>query len=308
MENKLIDFDSYAVKATLKRLLKDKSTKKNIIWATNTYEHLGPEFNDKREITENLFKSGFILEPRIYKSDETQRERTKKKAEVFTPSWIVNQMNNFCDEEWFGRKNVFNTEKEKSWQPIKEKITFPENKAWQKYVDSKRLEITCGEAPFIASRYDASTGEMLLPTAVRMGILDRKLRIVGENTATKQEWEKWAVRAVESCYGYEYQGDNLLLARINILLTYTEYFEEKWGERAAENTLLKLANIISWNIWQMDGLTDTVPFGAHFEETHQMNFFELWETEKKREKEYIHCRIYDWRAKTSLLFTDLKEN
>src|SRR5699024_2142242 len=123
----------------------------------------------------------FILEPRTSKSEEAQFERTKKKAEVFTPSWIVNQMNNFCDEEWFKRKNVFNIQKDKSWEIVKEKVVFPENKTWKNYIDSTRLEITYGEAPYLVSRYDVSTGEMLVPTIIRMGILDRKLRIVNEN-------------------------------------------------------------------------------------------------------------------------------
>lgn len=304
MENKLIDFNSYAIRTTLKRLLQDKSTKKNIIWATNTYEYLGPAFDDKKEITENIFKTGFILEPRTSKSEEAQFERTKKKAEVFTPSWIVNQMNNFCDEEWFKRKNVFNIQKDKSWEIVKEKVVFPENKTWKNYIDSTRLEITCGEAPYLVSRYDVSTGEMLVPTIIRMGILDRKLRIVNENTTDKEEWIKWAIRAVQSCYGYEYQGDNLLLARINILLTFVEYFEERWNEKVVKSILLKLANIISWNIWQMDGLTDTVPFGAPYEEHVQISMFDIDEEENMS----ISCRIYDWRANKSLKFTDLKES
>lgn len=305
MEDKLIDFDSYAVRATLKRLLIDKSSKKNIIWATNTYKDKGPAYDDKKEITENTFKIGFTLKPRTSKSDEAQLERTKKKAEVFTPSWVVNQMNNFCDEEWFGRTNVFNVGKEKSWEVVEEKIFFPENKTWKDYIDSTRLEITCGEAPYLVSRYDVSTGELLEPTKIRMGMLDRKLRIVNENTNTKEDWIKWAIRAVQSCYGYEYQGDNLLLARINILLTYVEYFEDRWEEKVEKNILLKLANIISRNIWQMDGLTDMVPFGAPFEEGFQMSIFEL---ERNEEKELIPCRIYDWRANRSFRFMDLKEN
>ena len=73
------------------------------------------------------------------------------------------------------------------------------------------MEVTCGEAPFLASRYDAATGEMI-PVARRIGILDRKLRVVSENAATEDEWRKYATHAVQSTYGYEYQGDNLLLA------------------------------------------------------------------------------------------------
>ena len=55
-----------------------------------------------------------------------------------------------------------------------------------------RLEITCGEAPFLASRYDTTTGEVI-PIPERIGILDRKLRIVTENAGTQpDEWLKYA--------------------------------------------------------------------------------------------------------------------
>ena len=57
-------------------------------------------------------------------------------------------MNNHCDEEWFGKKGVFNTERGNDWAVSKKKIDFPEGKTWKKYVLSKRLEITCGEAPY----------------------------------------------------------------------------------------------------------------------------------------------------------------
>lgn len=308
MEEKLMDFNSYAIRSTLKRILKDKSTKKNIIWATNTYTNLGPAFDDKNEISYKLIKNGFVIKPRTSKSNEDQLERTKQKAEVFTPSWIVNHMNNICDEQWFGRRNVFNTEKEKSWEPIEDKISFPIGKTWKDYIDSTRLEITCGEAPFLVSRYDVATGEYVSPTILRIGILDRKLRIVNENTQTKEDWIKWAIRAVESCYGYEYQGDNLLLARINILLSFAEYFEERWGEEVANPILLKLSNIISWNLWQMDGLTDIVPFGAPAEDSNQLSLFDLEEIVEDKEREPIPSRIYNWRSKRSLRFMDMKEN
>ena len=72
-------------------------------------------------------------------------------------------------------------------------------------MDSRRLEITCGEAPYIASRYDAATGE-IIPLERRIGILDRKLRIVNENATDEDEWFKWAFRAFQSVYGYEYQA------------------------------------------------------------------------------------------------------
>ena len=63
-----------------------------------------------------------------------------------------------------------------------------------------------------------------IPIASRIGLLDRKLRVVNENTGTEQEWKTWALRAFQSVYGYEFQGDNLVLARENLLLTYIEYY------------------------------------------------------------------------------------
>lgn len=306
--SRLIDFDLYPIKLTLKKLLQDKTTKKNIIWATNTFEHFGREFDDKSEITEIIFQSGFRFMPRVLKSQEAQLNRTRKKAEVFTPGWIVNEMNNYLDQEWFQRKDVFNIEKGETWEAVREKINFPEGKNWKKYILSRRLEITCGEAPYLVTRYDVSTGEKI-EIINRIGILDRKLRIVNENTCRKDEWIEWATKAIESTYGFEYQGDNLLIARVNILMTFVEYFEDRWKEEVDKKTLRHLANIISWNIWQMDGLTDMVPFGAVKEDIRQMNFFDLLSggLEEEDGEETTYCRIKDWRGNKSYLFLDYKE-
>ena len=74
---------------------------------------------------------------------------------------------------------------DKQWDITQERILFPPNKTWKQYIDSRRLEITCGEAPYIASRYDASTGEAI-PIKDRIGILDRKLRIINEIQTMKK--------------------------------------------------------------------------------------------------------------------------
>lgn len=176
------------------------------------------------------------IQPRVYKTASEQTKRTRKRAEVFTPAWIVNLMNNHCDAEWFGRTDVFNHQDGHEWKIITDPITFPEGKDWKQYVDSRRLEITCGEAPYIVSRYDASTGE-LIPIERRIGILDRKLRVVNENAADEAEWLEWAFRAFQSVYGYEYQGDNLLIARMNLLYTLTDYIEAMWHRQAARKEL-----------------------------------------------------------------------
>lgn len=309
---KLIDVNAYPVKDVLTILLKDKSTKQNIIWATDAYAYRGTGYNDSDQMMENQFTgiNALKLQPRISKSLEEQQVRTRKKAEVMTPVWLCNRMNNYADEEWFGRKNVFNIEcSGNQWDVVGAKIEFPGKKTWKSYVDSRRIEITCGEAPYLVTRYDTTTGELILPPFRRIGILDRKLRVVNENTEDKEEWLKWAIRAVQSCYGYEYQGDNLLIARINVLVSFCDYYEERWNEKPDKKTLCRVANIISWNLWQMDGLTDTVPLGKPFEETHQVSIFEMIsenETEKEEERAAIPCRIFNWRSKESMKFRDCK--
>lgn len=308
---KLIDIGGALVAPHLDLLLKDKTTKRNIIWATDTYESLGHGFTDKEQIDRNLLlQHADIIKPRIQKSQEEQAARTRKKAEVFTPAWLCNQMNNYCDQEWFGRENVFNTENEdNTWTVNEDKIEFSGRKTWKHYVDSRRLEITCGEAPYLVSRYDVSTGELIVPPKRRIGLLDRKLRVVNENTAAYDDWLKWTIRAFESCYGYEYQGDNLLIARINLLLTFMDYYRERWEKDPEEKLLRQITNKIVWNIWQMDGLKDTVPLGKLYEEYHQMTFFDMYPdmVEKEDEPEAILCKIYNWRRDNSLIFKKLKE-
>ena len=49
-----------------------------------------------------------VIQPRITKTYKKQNIRTREKAEVFTPSWVCNEQNNLIDEQWFGRKDVFN--------------------------------------------------------------------------------------------------------------------------------------------------------------------------------------------------------
>ena len=308
---KLIDISSYPVANVLDILLQDKSTKKNIIWATDTYEEFGEEFMDKMQMSVNLLLlRADIIHPRIQKSQEAQAQRTRKRAEVFTPAWLCNLMNNHCDEDWFGRSGVFNVENEDhTWTVAEGKIAFPKRKKWRCYVDSRRLEITCGEAPYLVSRYDVSTGELIIPPIQRIGMLDRKLRIVNENTETYEDWLKWTIRSFEVSYGYEYQGDNVLIARINLLLTFTDYYEERWEKLPEDKLLRKLANKIAWNVWQMDGLKDTVPLGKPFEEFEQMTFFDILGVEDDGQDmpDAVQCRIYDWRRDNSILFRKLKE-
>lgn len=111
-----------SINVYLDELLTDRTTNKHILWATADYG-----FDSTSEMLLDDVRSlinADILIPRIYKSLEAQKERTKKKAEVFTPLWITNKMIDMCEE---------------NSDPM----------TWQEYVSNTFLEITCGEAPFV---------------------------------------------------------------------------------------------------------------------------------------------------------------
>ena len=254
-----------------------------------------------------LIKDGIMI-PRIMKTKEQQNERTKGKAEVFTPSWICNKMNNYCDEQWFNRKNVFNIENENNtWTTVNKKIKFDNDsdKEWQKYVDSRRIEITCGEAPYIVSRYDATTGKKL-EINDRIGILDRKLRIVNENTNNEEEWLKWAYRAYESVYGFEFQGDNLFFARLNLVQSFIDYYTKRFLKEPTNKMIDKVTNIVSWNLWQMDGLKDTIPFEMPRDEFQQISFYNFFSNVEKKKSKLMYCKIKDWRRNKIIEYRTMK--
>jgi len=159
------------------------------------------------------------------------------------------------------------------------KIEFPKNKTWQNYVDSRRLEITCGEAPYLVSRYDSTRGKMI-PLDRRIGILDRKLRVVSENCPKQEKFFDQAKTAFQSCYGFELQGDNLLLARENLLFSFYDYFFAKFSTEPSSEQMREIAEIIAWNVFQMDAFTKTPPFTVADSDLLRGNA--------------VFCKIKDW--------------
>lgn len=249
---------------------KEKYRYHHIFWATDNYEIEGDgfHFSDEIQISSITGKYSRLVRPRADKSLEYQAKRTHDKAEVFTPSWICNAQNNLVDDAWFGEPNVFNTQDNHTheWTPRQDNIPFPTKtgKTWEDYVCDTRIEISCGEAPYLVSRYDTTTG-VPITLEHRIGILDRKLRVVGENVRTMKDWYLWAFAALKSTYGFEWQGDSLLLAREALLFTFIDYYEAFAKKHHFKTTipyrsyLLHAAKIISWNIFQMDGLKMVLP-------------------------------------------------
>lgn len=240
----------------------DPSDFHHIKWATKDYEGLGEGFQYEDEINIESITGphGNVIQPHICKEKEVQRSRVKDKAEVFTPSWICNAQNNLVDRAWFDGRDVFNTENpDHTWTVTQSPIQFTKpNHKWTDYVKAPRMEVTCGEAPYLTSRYDTTTGEFI-PTLQRIGILDRKLRVVTEHCKTTKDWIYWSKAALHSTYGFEWQGDSLLLAREALLYTTIEWFLSAFDKMPQVATINHWAYIISWNIWQMDGLSLCIP-------------------------------------------------
>jgi hypothetical protein len=225
----------------LEILLQDKTTGYNILWATDSYDSNGHLFAPTANITSDLITGslGNLIQPRALKSKTEQLYRTRDKAEVFTPLTLVKQMNDSVDTKRIDKNN------------------------WQEYVSQLKLEITCGEAPFIVSRYaPVSVKQKLLPIRKRVGFLDKKLRVVSKQCNSQVEWLKWAKIAFQSSYGYEWQGDSLLIARENLLYTFIDYYQGKFKEIPSIQLQKEITEIIAWNIFQMDGLKNVIPMSC----------------------------------------------
>ena len=87
--------------------------------------------------------------------------------------------------------------------------------------------------------------------------------------------------AYQNTYGYELQVDNLIIARINLLLSFIEYYKYKWDCMPTNKELEEIINIITWNVWQMDGITNTIP------------------------NTKTNCLIYDWTIDKVICFKDI---
>ena len=283
----------------LEILLQDKTTSKNILWATDSYVTLGQMFAPKAEIKIELVTGeyGTLIQPRAVKSKEEQLLRTRDKAEVFTPLSIVKQMNDACDTKRITKNN------------------------WQQYVALLKLEITCGEAPYIVSRYDpVSDSEELLPLPKRVGFLDRKLRLILKYCDSHKDWVKWTKIAYQSSYGYEWQGDSLLIARENLLYTFIDYYKDRFKRTPTLKLQKEIAEIIAWNIFQMDGLKYVIPMSCKSEKVMIKGEETLFGKkddhtteklcsgcEKKIAKNHngVYVEIMDWVSDHTIRFVDL---
>lgn len=268
-----IDQTAQDIEALLKTLLKDTTTQRNIVWASQSYEGMGKAFSSDQPIRRNLLvgKHQSIIQPRMAKHVRKQEQRTRSSGEVFTPPWLVDKQVSAVLEEW---KEL----------PLKE------------WVALRWLELACGEAPYIVTRYDSVTGDRI-PVPKRVGYLDRKLQRISQEVTSEKEFFKLAKVAYESTYGYELQGDSLLLARENLLLSFCEHYEQKFGVLPTMKMVKAIANIIVYNVFQMNGVTKRTPYSDRSVKDVQMNLFETETESILAPKGDMLTVVKDWTQK-----------
>ena len=101
-----------------------------------------------------------------------------------------------------------------------------------------------------------------------------------------------------------------------MLITFIENFTQKFETEPSLETIQNIANIISWNVWQMDGLKGVIPNSCKAEILEITDIFET-KTEilkcKGCEKQNIklhngiYCNIMDWDIEKPIKFISLLE-
>lgn len=172
--------------------------------------------------------------PRYLKAAKVQKSRTDDSAEVFTPYAIVKMMNDSVHKDFSG--------------------------TIEEFIKQREQEITCGEAPYLTTRYDAASGEEIA-IEDRTGLLDRKLHCIPsiEDGVDEEKYAEAATEALKAVYGYEMQYDSLFLARRNLLMTTIEHYVDRFEAEPEYEQVVKWATIISYNLICMDGLSMCLP-------------------------------------------------
>ena len=105
-----------------------------------------------------------------------------------------------------------------------------------------------------------------------------------------------------------------------------DYTRDRWNEEPSEASLKRIADIISWNIWQMDGIHRTAPYsGIVIDSKHKddeksichMSIFDfsqemqLKETVQKEVSNYspvaVDCKIYDWHNNEIITYKSVRK-
>ncbi|MFJ1815372.1 restriction endonuclease [Staphylococcus saprophyticus] len=271
------------------RTTSTKKKTKNIIWGNDNYIHFGADKYSALSQIKSELLTGYMKDlilPRSMKNKQLQKNRTQKNGEVFTPTWIVKKQNDLIDQEY-------------------------KNDTLLNYIQRIWLEVTAGEAPYMVTRYDMETGYPI-DLHERVGFLDRKLQRINMSINDKIEWHNLVLIAYKSSYGFEWNGDSLLLARENLIYSYQEYYIDKWKTLPSIDNLKEIANIISYNVFQMDGLTCTIPFSSIEQKNVEMQLsLHLFDDEEKLDdiekvvkKTGKRVKIMDWEKEKLVYFDE----
>lgn len=120
-------FVSKCPRPVFERLLCDRTTGGNIIWVDAEYGELGDGYSGDDETTVEKITGDMsgLIRARAAKGLARQSSCTKSRAEVFTPPWLANSMNNALDADWFGYDDAFNVEEGSGWKVNQKRMAFP---------------------------------------------------------------------------------------------------------------------------------------------------------------------------------------
>lgn len=210
------DYSQYPLKSIVKSLVLDKNSGSRIVFGTDIYSSFGEHFGQADTLNASVLAE-INLQPGInrrYLMDFVSSEQCKAANDAYDDASDISG-----------------------------------ESGWYEYIETITVEKDCGEAPYTISRYDASTGE-IIPIDKRFGVLDRKMMRINNKAASIEGWQELTETAFKSTYGCEQRGDLLVIARINMLMSYVDYYMEKWKCEPELFRLRSIANILCWNFWQ----------------------------------------------------------
>ena len=95
------------------------------------------------------------------------------------------------------------------------------------------------------------------------------------------------------------------IARESMLVSFVEYFQQKFGKCPLLKSINYIAYIISWNVWQMDGLRGVIPNSCGERREVVADLFGTTEVVTQcegclkddiRRHNGVYCQIKDWHA------------
>jgi hypothetical protein len=89
-----------------------------------------------------------------------------------------------------------------------------------------------------------------------MAVVQELLRVESDGTLS---FGDYTLDSKTKLDGFEFQGDSLYLARRELLMSYMDYYYARWNREPDRPMLKNIAEIISWNLWQMDGFSYRIP-------------------------------------------------